>query len=107
MGKSNKSFLKIIIAASKEIPLHLNLFRLRWRNRRIVWKLSPTQQIAYAIFAAKQVLETFEMRYPENNKSRNAIEAAREYLRNPTDNNTEAVSNAAHAAYVIGGLWTS
>lgn len=104
VGKNNRSSLKLTIAALKEIPLHLSLFQLRWRNRRIVWKLNPTQQIAYAIFAAEQVIEIFEKRCPENSKPKKAIEAAREYLKNPSKNKTEILSNTAHAAYIIGGI---
>ena len=65
-----------------------------WANWLIVRLMDKPQKVAYAIFAARQVLEIFEKKYPEDKRPRKAIEAAEDYLKNPTEEN-----RAAYAAY--------
>ena len=76
--------------------------KLEWANWLIVRVMTYKQYIAYAIFAAEQVIDIFEKKYPEDNRPRKAIEAAKKCLENPTaENNADAayVAYAAYAAY--------
>ncbi len=52
----------------------------------------------YAIYWAEAVLHIFEEKYPDDNRPRKAIEAAKEYLRHPTEENKQAADAAAYAA---------
>ena len=56
------------------------------------------QFVAYAIYAAEQVIDIYEGKYPDNKKPREAIEAAKECLKNPTEENKKKAANAASAA---------
>lgn len=56
------------------------------------------QNVQYAIFAAEQVLYIFEDRFPEDNRPRLAITAAKEYLENQSEE-TYAADTAYTAAY--------
>lgn len=66
------------------------------RDMRILraWKFTKEDSVALAIFAAEQVVEIYEERYPGDLRPRKAIEAAKAYLENPTD-----ATDAADAAY--------
>jgi len=70
---------------------------LDWANWTIARILNKKQRIQYAIFGAEQVLEMFEKKYPENKRPREAIEAAKKYLKKPTKENKAAVHAAAYA----------
>ena len=65
-----------------------------WANWLIVRRMERTQYIQYAIFAAEQVIENYEKQYPDDNRPRLAIEAARRCL---TDD-SEAAASAAYSA---------
>ena len=52
-----------------------------------------------AIFAAEQVLDIFERRYPDDKRPRQAIEAAKKVLENDTEETRRAAAYAASAAY--------
>ena len=67
-----------------------------WANWLIVRRMERTQYIQYAIFAAEQVIENYEKQYPDDNRPRLAIEAARRCL---TDDSEAAASAAYSAAY--------
>ena len=60
--------------------------------------MNKSQCVKYAIFAAKQVLGVFEKKHPNDKRPRKAIEAAENYLKDPSENNKKAAANAAHAA---------
>jgi hypothetical protein len=67
-----------------------------WYLRKV---LTKEQSVKIAIYAAEQVIKTFEKEYPEDDRPRKAIEAAKAYLKNPCDK-TAADAYAAHdAAY--------
>ena len=53
----------------------------------------------YAIYCAEAVLHIFEEKYPNDNRPRKAIEAAKEYLKHPTEENKQAAYAYAAAAY--------
>jgi hypothetical protein len=55
--------------------------------------------VQVAIYAAEQVIDIFEAKYPEDKRPRDAIKAAKKYLKNPSKENKDAAANAANAAY--------
>ena len=57
------------------------------------------QKRKYAIFAAQQVLDIFEAKYPDDERPRKAIEAAEAVLENDTKENRAKADVAAAAAY--------
>ena len=58
--------------------------QLSWANWGIVRVMTRPQYIAYAIFAAEQVINIYEKKYPNNKRPREAIEAAKAVLQNDT-----------------------
>ena len=74
---------------------------LQWANWLIVRKMNHNQQIKYAIYAAEQILYIFEQKYPDDDRPRNAIEAAKKHLiiKNKKLVNAAYAAYAAHAAY--------
>ena len=64
-------------------------------------KSDPTKvSQLYAIYCAEAVLHIYEDKYTNDNRLRLVIEAAKTYLRNPTDENRDATAaNVANAAY--------
>jgi len=76
----------------------LNLLKknkVSWANWLIVRLMTHRQKVQYAIFAAQQVLELSEAKYPTDDRPRNAINAALAYLQSPN----KITANAAYAAY--------
>ena len=51
--------------------------RIDWANWLVVRLMTHDQQIMYAIYAAEQVIEIYEARYPNDTRPRNAIQAAK------------------------------
>jgi hypothetical protein len=90
--KSESDVFKVIKALKKEKQYH-------WAN----WLLSRTftkpQAVEYAIFATEQVIDIFEKKYPDDKKPRLAIEAAKTWLKEPTEANRKAAAAYAYAAY--------
>ena len=72
---------------------------LDWANWLIVRLLKRADKIRYAIYAAEQVVDIFERKYPEDKRPRQAIDAAKTYLNNPTRANKRAAYAAAAYAY--------
>ena len=66
-----------------------------WANWLIVRLMNKTQKVQYAIFAAEQVIDIYEKKYPDDLRPRKAIEAAKSYLDNPCKK-----TKAYAAAYV-------
>lgn len=72
---------------------------LEWANWLIVRMLTRMGKIKYAIFAAEMVLDIYEKKYPDDDKPRLAIEAAKSYESNPSKKTrTDAAKAAAKAA---------
>jgi len=67
-------------------------------NWLIVRCMNRKQKLAYAIFAAEQVIDIYEKKYPGNDKPRNAIEAAKKVLKYDSKKNRDTAADAAHAA---------
>ena len=68
-----------------------------WSNWLIVRFMSHEQKVQYAIFAAEQVIEIYEKKYPNDDRPRKAIEAAKNYLKDKSLKNKKAAA-AAYAA---------
>jgi len=56
------------------------------------------QSVKYAIFAAEQVLDIYEKKYPDDARPRLAIETAKKYLKNPNAKTADDADAAAYAA---------
>jgi hypothetical protein len=70
-----------------------------WANWLLTRNFNKSQNIAYAIYAAEQVLDIFEKKVPGDFRPREAIRAAKKYLRHPTGAKaTYAVADATYAA---------
>ena len=67
-----------------------------WANWLICRLFDRRQRILYAVFAAEQVLDIFEKKYPDDKRPRLAIAAARACI---DDDSAAAAANAANAAY--------
>jgi hypothetical protein len=72
--------------------------KLDWANWLIVRVMTRPQYLAYAIYAAEQVIDIYEKRNPCNDKPRKAIDAAKAVLANDTKENRAATAAAATAA---------
>jgi hypothetical protein len=73
---------------------------LDWADWLIVRVMRREQYISYAIFAAEQVIDLYEQKYPEDDRPRKAIGMAKVYLENPSKENISAAYVAANTAYV-------
>ena len=60
--------------------------------------LTKEDAVRYAVFAAREVLPIFEIKYPNDNRPRKAIESAEAWLANPCEETMNAVDAAADAA---------
>jgi hypothetical protein len=71
-----------------------------WENQRVVraWKWTKKDSVALAIYAAELCIENFEKAYFENKRPREAIEAAKKFLKYPTKANKKAARSAAWSA---------
>jgi hypothetical protein len=82
--------LKLLLNANKNNPSDA-----RWLFTTL---MNKKQCIEIAIFSAKEVLHIFEGKYPEDKRPRKAIEAAENYLQDPSEENKKAAADAAAAA---------
>jgi len=59
------------------------------------------QYVSYAIFAAEQVIDIYEKKYPKDTRLRAAIAAAKKCIKDPSDGNKKAAAayDADAAAY--------
>ena len=74
-----------------------------WANWLIVRVMERKQCLAYAIFAAEQVLDIFEKKYPGDKRPRLAIKAAKQCLEKDTPENRADAAGWADAA----GSWAA
>ena len=77
-----------------------NLLDCNWL---IVRKMTHKQKIQYAIYAAEQVIKIYEKKYPNDDRPRKAIEAAKQILKNNNKKNRDAA--AAYAAYTADAAY--
>lgn len=71
--------------------------QLRWANWTIVRVMNYKQYVSYAVFAAEQVLDIYEKKYPDNKRPRKAIEAAKRCIENPSEENKNAAATTDYA----------
>ena len=72
-----------------------------WTEMRLkkVYDWTKKDSVKLAIYAAELVLDIFEKKYPKDERPRTAIDAAKKWLKEPTEENKVALANAAaHAA---------
>ena len=72
--------------------------KYQWANWTLTKFMTKPQCVEYAIFAAEQVIKIFEDKHPDDKRPRNAIEAAKKYLKDPTEENRRSAAYAAYAA---------
>ena len=73
--------------------------KFSWANWLLVRLMTHIQKVQYAVFAAEQVIDIYEKKYPEDKRPRLAIEAAKAFIKDPSDTNKNAAANAvAYAA---------
>jgi len=72
-----------------------------WETMKIVraFKWQKKDSVALAIYSAELCIDNFEKEYPEDERPREAIEAAKKWLKNPTKQNMSAAESAGSAAW--------
>jgi hypothetical protein len=72
-----------------------------WQEMRIVkwWLWTKEDSVSVAIYAAELVLPIYEKQYPDDKRPRLAIEAAKAWLKDPSEENRQAAAYAAYASY--------
>ncbi len=76
-----------------------------WSEMRIVeaYEWTKEDSVNLAIYAAELVIDIYEKKYPNDDRPRKAIEAAKAYLKNPSD----AAADAAYAAYAADAAYAA
>ena len=70
---------------------------LVWAIPRLLKR--KVDRVRFAVFAAELALPNFEAEYPNDNRPRLAIEAAKKYIKTPNKENKDAAWCAARAAW--------
>ena len=96
-----KKFAKIAISLEK--------FDYAWWT--IKHLLKKEQSVKIAIYTAEKVIDVFEKKYPNDDRPRKAIEAAKAWLKEPTETNRAAYAaanaDAANAAYAAANAYAA
>ena len=69
-----------------------------WANWLIVRLMNHKQKIAYAIYAAEQVISIYKLKYSKDDRPQKAIDAAKKCLSDTSTKNKDAAYAAAAAA---------
>ena len=72
--------------------------RFAWANWLITQKMDKANCVKYAIYEAEKVLHIYEEKYPNDDRPKQAILAARRYLKIPSEKNRVAAARAADAS---------
>ena len=73
--------------------------KLDWASWLIVRVMASYKDyVSYAVFAAEQVIDIYERKYPNDGRPRKAIEAAKLCIKNPSKKNKSAAAGAIYAA---------
>ena len=77
-----------------------------WQKIQVVnaWKWEKKYSVALAIFGAELVLQNYVNKYPKGDLAHKAIEAAKKWLQNPTEENRSAVNLAGSDAWSAAEL---
>ena len=80
-----------------------------WQKMKIVkaWKWQKEDSVALAIFCAELVIDIFEKEYPDDKRPREAIKAAKKWLKNPTEKNRAAADAADAADAAWAAAWAA
>ena len=72
-----------------------------WSEMRVVkaYEWPKEESVKLAIFSAELVIDIYEKQYPNDDRPRKAIEAAKAYLKDPSDAAAYAANAAAYGAY--------
>ena len=72
-----------------------------WSEMRVVraYEWTKPDSVAMAIYCAELVVGIYEKQHPDDKRPRQAIEAAKAWLNDPTEENRQAASAASAAAY--------
>ena len=73
-----------------------------WANWMIVRVMTYNDYVSYAVFAAEQVIDIYEKKYPDDKRPREAIEAAKKCIDDPSKENKEAAWAAGAATWAAG-----
>ena len=90
LKNQEEDLLKLLLSANKEHPDYS-----RWLFTKLMTK---DQCVGIAIYSARLVLDIFEDKYPEDNRPRLAIEAAENWLKDPSEENVSAATYATATA---------
>ena len=73
-----------------------------WSDMRVVkaYKWTKKDSIALSIYSAELCIDNFEKVYPNDKRPREAIEAAKKWLKYPTAKNKSAAKSAAKSAVI-------
>jgi len=79
-----------------------------WSEMKVlkVYDWTKEDSVRLAIFAAELVIQNFEREYPNDESPRQAIEAAKKWLRNPNKQNQSAAWSAASVASTADATWS-
>ena len=77
-----------------------------WQKIQVVnaWMWEKKYSVALAIFAAELTLQNYEKKYPSGDLPHKAIEAAKKWLKNPTEENRLAANAAGSNAWSAAEL---
>ncbi len=81
--------------------------KFQWANWLIVRIMDYKQRVSYAVFAAEQVIDIFEKKYPNDKRPRKAIEAAKKCIENPSEKNRKAANATIYAANAAANAATN
>ena len=81
---------KLSLSASDWIRHLIKKDKLEWANWFIVRCMKYKQYVSYAVYAAEQVIHIYEKKYPDDKRPREAIEAAKRCIKNPSRKNKAA-----------------
>ena len=73
--------------------------QLEWANWTIVRVMTRPQYLAYAIYAAEQVIHIWKEKYPDDDRPQKAIQAAKDVLKDDTPESRSEAAGAAEAAW--------
>jgi len=74
-----------------------------WEEMRLLktWTWTKEDSVSLAVYAAELVIDIFEARYPDDKRPRQAIDAAKNWLKNQTEENARAAEAAGAASAMV------
>jgi hypothetical protein len=98
MGYANPEALALVEARGKILKQDDQQCASEMRLIK-AWEWTKPDSVALAIYAAELVIKNFEREFPGDKRPRLAIEAAKAWLKNPTEENRSAAESAARSAW--------